>query len=300
MRRLLSVLALLCAVLSICEAARCTTTMDPSIRLDYEAYVRAAEKNMSARFELGELAWIPATAAKDAAAALAAGRSTRWNISDSALNQRIAGRNGTIIDWVGAIRIPRTKVAGIAPVLEDSSSFQRIYQPMVFLCRSKGRPEASKQGVVLGLQSVFRFLSVFPQHYAFQADAEIEKLSWLPGGTLTMRLRSKEIRESDSGVPGRNDFLEPYHDHGIMWALNAYWRARQSGPDVYLEFESITLARSVQAFSCKLGLLPVPKSTVAAAMDAIPSESVRVVLEGARTECARLAARRQVETEAQK
>jgi hypothetical protein len=139
---------------------------------------------------------------------------------------------------------------------------------------------------------VFRFLSVFPQHYAFQADAEIERLPWVPGGVLTMRLRSKEIRESDSGVPARDDLLEPYRDHGIMWALNAYWRARQSGPDVYLEFESITLARSVQAFSCKLGLVPVPKSTIAAAMEAIPSESVRIVLEGTRAECARQGARR--------
>jgi hypothetical protein len=102
---------------------------------------------------------------------------------------------------------------------------------------------------------------------------------------LFVHLGSSEIRESDSGVPGRNDFLEPYHDHGIMWALNAYWRARQQGKDIYLEFETITLARSVQAFACKIGFLPVPKSIVAAAMDTLPADSVTVILEGTKAKC---------------
>jgi len=92
-------------------------------------------------------------------------------------------------------------------------------------------------------------------------------------------------------VPGRSDFLEPYHDHGIMWALNAYWRARQRGTDLYLEFETITLARSVQTFACKIGFVPVPKSIVSAAMDSLPAESVTVILEGTRAECERRASR---------
>jgi hypothetical protein len=293
MRQLLSAVALACAFRSGCEAAHCTTAMDPSVRADYEAYVAAAEKKMAARFQAGELAWVPAGAGKDAVARLASGHSARWNISEAAVNQRMAGRNGTILHWLGAIRIARTTVADVAPVLEDSSCFDRIYQPMVFRCRSKNGGEAGgKEEVALGLHSAFRFLSLFPQHYAFQANAEIERGPWDRDGVLAMHLRSKEIRESDSGVPGRNDLLEPYRDHGIMWALDAYWRARQSGTDVYLEFESITLARSVQAFSCKLGVVPVPRSTVAAAMDAIPSESVRIVLEGTRAECARRAERR--------
>ena len=89
-------------------------------------------------------------------------------------------------------------------------------------------------------------------------------------------LRSDEIRESDSGVPGRTDFLEPYRDHGIMWALNAWWRARQRGPDLYLAFETVTLARSVQEFSCKLGLVPIPKSIIAGVMDSFPAEALEL------------------------
>jgi hypothetical protein len=109
--------------------------------------------------------------------------------------------------------------------------------------------------------------------------------------SLGMHMAASEIRESDSGVPGRTDLLEPYHDHGIMWALNAYWRARQQGANVYLEFETITLARSVEEFVCKIGFFPVPKSVVASAMDSLPADCVTQILEGTRAECERRAFR---------
>ena len=107
------------------------------------------------------------------------------------------------------------------------------------------------------------------------------------GRMLLVHSRSSEIRESDSGVPGRADFLETHHDHGIMWAVNTYWRARQSGPDLYVEFEAITLARSVQGFQCKIGIIPVPKMVIAGVMDSIPSESLEVMLRATKAECER-------------
>jgi hypothetical protein len=84
--------------------------------------------------------------------------------------------------------------------------------------------------------------------------------------------------------------VPPYH--GIMWALNAYWRARERGPDLLLEFETITLARSVETFACKVGFIPVPRAVVVGAMNSLPAESVAIILEGTRAECAQRAALR--------
>ena len=136
--------------------------------------------------------------------------------------------------------------------------------------------------MTLGLHNEFRLAALFPQHYAFRTKAHIDYSS---GSALRVHLGATEIRESDSGVPGRSDFLEPQHDHGIMWALNAYWRARQEGKDVYLEFETITLARSVQEFVCKIGFVPIPKSVVSAAMDFLPPDCITVIVDGTRAEC---------------
>jgi hypothetical protein len=277
-----------CGISGACWAAHCTTVASPGILREYDNYVAAAEQSMDRRFDSGELAWAPPQMSQQAAARLASGLIVRWNLSDAALNQRLAGQNGTVIDWIGAIRIRGATVADVKSVLEDYDSYVRIYQPMIFECkavRSGPDPQAAYD-VILGLHNEFRLAALFPQRYSFQAKARIDYSS---GSALRIHLGATEIRESDSGVPGRTDFLEPQHDHGIMWGLNAYWRARQQGKDVYLEFETITLARSVQEFVCKIGFVPVPKSIVSAAMDFLPPDCITVIVEGTRAECKRRA-----------
>ena len=279
----------------LCWAARCTTTMDFGALREYESYVATSEPTMAARFGAGELSWMPDSARAAASAQLAAGKVVRRNISDPALNQRLAGENATIIDWVGAVRIPLTKLADLRAVLEDYKRYTDVYRPMVFECRA-AQITASTYDAIIGLNNRFRFASLFPQHYSFRVKARISYSNRERGSILNpellVHLRSEEIRESDSGVPGRMDLLEPYHDHGIMWALNSWWRARQEGAGLYLEFESVTLARSAQRFACTIGIIPVPRSVVSSAMDSIPAESLDTVLGGTRAECARRASRR--------
>jgi hypothetical protein len=299
MHRLLTTAVLACGAAGICRAARCTTVLDPAILREYGNYVAAAEGVMSSRFDSGELRWLPDDAAKEAAARLASGKLVRWNIGDANLNRRLAAQNGAVIHWIGAIRIHGASLEDLESVLENYAAYDRIYRPIVFACQAQpaGDGPHADYDVVLGLRSAFRFASVFPQHYAFRIKARVNRTGAQSGASppglsvLRVHLGASEIRESDSGEPGRTDFLEPYHDHGIMWALNAYWRARRRGPDIYLEFETITLARSVQAFACTIGFVPVPKAIIAAAMDSMPADTLTVILEATKAECERRAAR---------
>jgi hypothetical protein len=291
--KILPALALIGVVLeagSVCQAARCTTVPGSNVLREYEIYVDAAEPAMAIRFAGGELSWLPDDARREASAQLAAGKLIRRNISDAVLNRRIADQNGTVIDWVGAIRIRRTSLAELRAVLEDYGRYASIYWPMIFESRAE-QTAASMYDVTLGLHNQFRFASLFPQHYSFRVKARMSYSDGARIGAPELRahLRSDEIRESDSGVPGRTDFLEPYHDHGIMWALNSWWRARQQGRDLYLEFETVTLARSAQDFACKVGIIPVPRSIVSSAMDSIPAESLEIVLARTKVECERRA-----------
>jgi len=291
MNRLFNTLVVGCGIAGVCLAARCTTVLDPAILREYDSYVAAAERGMPARFDSGELSWVPGPALREASARLAAGKLVRWNIADAALNRRIAGQNGTVIHWIGAIRIHGASLADLESVLGDYDHYNRIYTPLVSACQAKrvGEGPNSDYDVILGLRSAFRFVSLFPQHYAFQVKGRIQRIDANAAETspLRVRLAATEIRESDSGEPGRADLLQPYHDHGIMWALNAYWRARRQGADIYLEFESITLARSVQAFVCTLSFVPVPKGIVSAAMESLPVDTLTVILEATRAECER-------------
>ena len=211
---------------------------------------------------------------------LASGKLVRKNMAPPEVNGPLTLEDGTVLDWVGAILVPGARGPDVEAVLRDFGRYDAVYRPMIYNWRaqSKAQPGAPSYDVIFGLQHSFRFASVFPQQYAFRVRG---RMDFAPAGARTVlfyaHIRSEEIRESNSGEPGRNDLLEQYHDHGIMWALNAYWRARQSGSSVYLEFESITLARS-------LGVVPVPKSIVSAAMNAMPVQSMELMLTATRSE----------------
>ncbi len=276
--------------------AQCTTLLNAQGMREYESYVARAEQSMPGRFEKGELEWLPDSAKRQGMVELNADRQVRVNISDAAVNQRASGLNATVIDWIGAIRIRSTGIHDLAALLKDYSRYASIYQPMIYDSRSQPVAGSTPTAfdVIFGLQNTYRAASIFPQHYAFQVKSRTEYSGDgpQPGAMLLVHSRSSEIRESNSGIPGRVDLLEPYHDHGILWALNYYWRARQSGPDLYVEFETITLARSIQDFQCKIGIFPVPKGLASGAMDSIPSESVDLMLAATKAECEREASRR--------
>jgi hypothetical protein len=273
-----------------CWAARCTTVFDSRALREYETYVARAERDMLLRFAGSELSWVPEYARKAAAAEMEAGKPVRRNISDASTNQRLSEWNGTVVHWVGATRIRDTTLENFRAVLEDYGRYSTVYRPLIYDCRAQ-RIEApgSAYDVTFGFQNAYRAASIFPQHYSFEVKSRTD---YSDGGSaadpvLVVHSRSDEIRESDSGVPGRHDLLEPYHDHGILWALNTYWRARQKGPDLYVEFEAITLARSIQEFMCKIGIIPIPKAIVSRVMDSLPGESVELMLAATRAECER-------------
>jgi hypothetical protein len=275
-------------------AARCTTVLDARTLPEYNHYIENAEQSMMARFARGDLSWIPEDARKEAVARLEAGQVVRRNLSDTSINQRLADWNGTIVDWIGAIRIRDTRLEEFREGMPDYGRYSTIYQPLVF--ESRATPVEATVGksydVTFGLLNTYR-TKLFSLHYSFEVNFRTDHTQ---AGEGTNRVevihsRSDRIRESASGTPGRNDLLEQYHDHGVMWALNTYWHARQSGPDLYVEFESVTLARSVKVFACKIGIFPVPKAIISDVMEALPSESLELMLTATKSEFERRAAR---------
>jgi len=296
MRTFAALVILVLVFVCVGWSARCTTVLNPLGLQEYETYVARAEGGMSARFGKGDLAWVPDSSRREATAELGAGRPFRSNISEAAVNQRGADRNATVIDWIGAIRIRATRIEDLVAVLQDYGNCASIYRPLIYECRAQpiaGSLPAAYD-VMLGLQNTYRGASLFLQRYSFEVKSRTEYSGdgRSGGSMLLVHSRSSEIRESDSGIPGRSDLLEPYHDHGILWALNTYWRARQSGADLYVEFEAITLARSVQDFKCRIGGLPVPKVIVSGVMDSLPSESLDLMLAATKAECERRATQR--------
>jgi hypothetical protein len=67
-------------------------------------------------------------------------------------------------------------------------------------------------------------------------DTEHEvRLARVAAGVATSRSVATSIVETGGG------------DRGFLWRLNAYWRYVQTGPDVRIELESLSLSRTVPA-----------------------------------------------------
>ncbi|HUS08137.1 MAG TPA: hypothetical protein VMZ52_17675 [Bryobacteraceae bacterium] len=248
------------------------------------------------RLSAGELSWVPEEFKAQADKNLRAGKPFRRNVGLGTINQRIAGWNGTVIHWIGAIQIEGARMDDLKSVLQDYGKYAALYNPLIYECRARpiAVPTGAAYNVEFGMQNVYRVGSFFPQHYSFhvKSRSDYSEHAGQSGPVLLVRWRASEIRESESGVPGRNDFLNVQQDHGILWAFNTYWIAQQKGPNLYVEFESITLARSVQNFKCRVGVMPVPKSIVSNVMESLPAESLDLMLTATRAECRRRAGAR--------
>jgi hypothetical protein len=272
-----------------CHGARCLTRLDPRALKEFERYVAEVIAERPRRLNAVELSWIPEAARTPAAGELRAGRIVRRAVDLQARNARLDDWDAAMIHWIGAVRIEGAAIEDVRAVLQDYGRYPAIYAPLIHQCRAQ--PAAGSGGaaydVTFGLQNVYRVASFFPQHYAFQVKSRSDyaERSTPAGRLLTAHWRASQIRESESGSPGKDDLMEEHHDHGVLWGLDTFWLARQQGPDLYLEFETITLARSVKNFRCRIGIVPVPKRLVATVMETFPAESLEVMLSGTKREC---------------
>jgi len=275
-------------------SARCTTDANARAVQEYTHYVETAGSAAAGGFG-NPMAWVPDNVRKQAMADFESGKPVRQTINLADTNRRMADWNGTIVHLIGAIKVREARIEDLKAVLQDYDHYSSIYRPLINRCRA--RPVTAATGssfeVEYGFQSVYRAAALFPQNYFFQvkSQADFREGDGAAGASLSVHSRANEIRESDSGVPGQNDFLEPYHDHGALWALNTYWRARREGADLYVEFEAITLARSLRDFACRIGFVPIPKSIVSRVMDSLPVESLDLMLTATKAECERRVAR---------
>ena len=234
-------------------AARCTTEANAKVIEEYESFVKKAEPGMAERFMKDHLSSAKSDVRDRLMMQFRSGAIVRWNVTDDSVNRGIVDANGTVLNWIGAARIRDTSIAELKNVLEDYDRCGDFYQPLMFDCRAAVDSGAARD-VTFGLHHEFRAASIFPQSYTFAVKARTEYKEETKSAANTLWVHSKalEIRESDSGVRGRFDFLQPYHDHGVLWGLNSYWRARAEGPDLYVEYEIITLHRSAEQFVCRV------------------------------------------------
>ena len=283
------------------DGAPCQSSLDPRTASDYEGYLKTARTKIEQPLTGGLLDRVPEPRRAEANKALDANKSYVWNLHEQSPNGALPVYKGVIVDWMGATRFPGLSLDGFEKVLQGFDSYKKWYSPYIYDCyaRPVTGPGAKNFAVTSILHDVYEKPAplVPDQHFSFeiQAEANYFVMGSADARTLVVRTHAKTIREAASGHPEHadsrtaNDLLPAGRGQGVLWKSDTWWRATETGSGIYAEYESLSLARSLDAvefFSlCTVLRLPGLKEKALDSMTSRPRRTVTAIMQGTRRAC---------------
>jgi hypothetical protein len=283
------------------RAAPCQTALDPRTAAGYEAYLSTARTAVEQPLSSRLLERVPDAQRARALRILDNNQPYVWNLQENCPNGALPVYKGIIVDWMGAIRLPGVTLEAFEKVLQGYDSYKKWYRPYIFNCYA--RPIEGPGTTNFAITSIVHDVVEKPaplvpdQHFSFEIMAESNFL-WLGSGdarTLVIRTHARSIREASSGHPehadsrSENDLLPPARGQGVLWKSDTWWRAARIGSDLYAEYESLSLARSLESvefFSlCSVLRLPGVKGKALQSITARPRKTVAAIVAGTKLAC---------------
>jgi hypothetical protein len=282
-------------------AAPCQSVLDPRTAADYDAYLKtaraAAEQPLGPRLPDR----VPDEQRAEALRILDSGQPYVWNLHKNSPNGALAVYKGVIVDWLGAIRIADASLETFENILQRYDSYKKWYKPYIFDCYARPieGPGVKNFAVTSILHDIYEKPAplVPDQHFSFEIMAESNyfRIGSSDARTLLIRTHAVSIREANSGHPehadsrSKNDLLPPGHGQGVLWRSDTWWRATQTGSGLYAEYESLSLARSLDALEffslCSVLRLPGLKDKALESMTVRPRKTVLSVVANTKVAC---------------
>jgi len=282
-------------------AGACQSALDPRTSADYEAYLKTAKAVAEQPLSPNLLQRVPEGQRPEGLRILDSNKPYIWNLNKDHPNGALAVYKGVIVDWMGAALMQGVSLEKFASVLQHYDSYKKWYKPYIYNCYA--RPIAGPGEKNFAVTSIVHDVYEKPgpmvpdQHFSFEIQAE-SNYFWMGAGdarTLVIRTHAGSIREANSGHPeradsrGENDLLPVGHGQGVLWRSDTWWRASQRGSNVYAEYESLSLARSLDAvefFSlCSVLKLPGIKHKALESMTVRPRNTVTAVVTDTKLVC---------------
>lgn len=206
----------------------------------YESYLKASEARMEKETAGGPFLFVDEWPTQERVEALArlgkGGVETREMDNDEA-EKAFEAHGAQVHDWIGRVFIPHATLEQTLAVVQDYNGYQTIYKPGMRhskLIRRNG----DTYDVALQL---YRKAMV-----GFEVNARFEiSYQYVGTGRETSHARATRLAEvADAGQADERE-LPPGKSHGLLWALNDYWRFEERDGGVYVQLETIELSRSV-------------------------------------------------------
>jgi len=274
------------------SASACQSALEERTVAEYNSYVKTAREAIEQAIS-GKLSRVPEEHRAAATRKLESDRWFVWNLQDSKPNGALRVYKGVVVDWMGALLLPGVSLEKFEGVLQNYAAYKRVYQPYIYDCYATQIPGPGYKNfrVTSILHDVLEKPAplVPDQHFSFEvvADSNYFQIGE-EKRTLVIRTHANQIREADGGRPefadGRkeNRLLPAGRGQGVLWKSDTWWRATQIGSALYAEYESVSLARGLDAvefFSlCSVLKLPGVKGKALESMVTRPRKTVTSVM----------------------
>jgi hypothetical protein len=194
----------------------------------------------------------------------------RGEVVSRQLNTRVSSSElrtpGALIHhWVGAILIPGASLQKVLALLRDYDHHATYFSPEVVKSKTLEHTGIDFK-VYLRLARKKIVTVVLDTEY----EVHYEQLDAARAQSSSYSTRIAEVEHA--GDP-REVQLKPGVDHGFLWRLNSYWRFFESGRDVYVQCEAVSLTRDIPTGLSWL---------IAPFIESIPKESLEFTLRSMR------------------
>jgi hypothetical protein len=127
--------------------------------------------------------------------------------------------------------------ADVERLMKDFGDYPRVYAPEILRAQVVTR-QGERFQAAMRMRQKHGITVVMDASY----DVLFGRLDAQHGSSIS---RSTRIAEIDAPGTGKEGALGPGEEHGFLWRMNTYWSYEERDGGVYLQVESVTLARAI-------------------------------------------------------
>lgn len=205
----------------------------PEALAGFDTYVGALEARLEAQHRQDtSFVVLPGTAAQ--AETLHDGKLFIENLTPDKTNN-LPG--ATIYHWRGTAFLREATAAEFERLMRDFAAYPSIYAPQIVSARVLSQ-DGDRFQAIMRVKQKHVITVVLDTSYAI----DFGQLD--PGHGWSVS-RSTHIDEVDNAGEKNERVLSPADEHGFLWRLNTYWTFAEGDGGLYVQVESVTLARSI-------------------------------------------------------
>ena len=215
-----------------CGVCRAEQPSGPAVA-GFNSYVGALERRLAEQREKNAALVVLARPAVETEARLRRGELVIENLTPA--ENHLPG--AVLYDWRGTAFQPGATTGDFEKVMRDFAAYPRMYAPEIVSAKVLSR-DGDRYQATMRVKQKHVITVVMDTSYDIQFGEQGAGRGWSAS-------RSTRIEEIENAGMQNEHALSSADEHGFLWRLNTYWTFEERDGGLYMQIESVSLARSI-------------------------------------------------------